>query len=154
MGELKKWALITGATSGIGEATAIELGKKGFSLWLTGRRKARLAEFQKKWSSEFPGEIRTSSFDLTDYEACKKSFHENNDICSELHVLVNNAGLARGVDAVDRGEVNDWDVMIDTNIKGLLYVSRLALPHLKKLGKNSHIINLGSISGHRVLRAW
>ena len=143
-------ALITGATAGIGEATAWELARKGWGLLLTGRREERLQALKKAISAECQVQVSVAAFDIRDYGQCQKALASWSSELSELRILVNNAGLARGTDSMDVGDVDDWEAMIDTNFKGLLYITRLCLPQLKAQGSSAHIVNVGSISGHRV----
>lgn len=146
MNRLKgKMALITGATSGIGKATAELLAESGCNLILTGRREDRLKTLSQTLSSEFGVEVHAASFDITDLEACKLFAEDFAD--KDIDILVNNAGLAKGIDSVQTGNFEDWDAMIDTNVRGVLAMTRLFLP--KMLERNSgHIINLNSTAGH------
>jgi NADP-dependent 3-hydroxy acid dehydrogenase YdfG len=139
-----KWALITGATSGIGKAVAEIFAKSGCNLILTGRREKRLESLKRQLESNASVRVETASFDVTDREACREFVSA---LDHEVDILVNNAGLARGVDAVYDADLDDWDTMIDTNIKGLITMTRLISPMMKK--RNSgHIINISSSSGH------
>ncbi len=140
-----KTALITGATSGIGEATAVQMAEQGVNLILTGRRKERLQKLSKKLREKHDIEVKTAAFDITDRQACR-DFVEN--IRPEsVDILVNNAGGAHGMDPVYSADFADWDAMIDANVKGLLTMIRLISPAMK--ARNSgHIINIGSIAGH------
>jgi NADP-dependent 3-hydroxy acid dehydrogenase YdfG len=139
-----KQVLITGATAGIGEAAARHFAQAGSNLILTGRRKNRLDAISEEIRKEFNVEVRTADFDVRDRDACR-SFVE--DLDTDIDILLNNAGLASGLDPVYDADFEDWDVMIDTNVKGLLNMMRLIGPSLKE--RNSgHIINIGSIAGH------
>lgn len=139
-----KNVVITGATAGIGRATAYEFAARGADLILTGRREDKLKDISDEIRGGYGVEVHTAAFDIQDWEACK-NFADDLDV--EVDVLVNNAGLARGVDPVFAVEKEDWDQMIDTNIKGLLALSRLLIPGMKE--RNSgHVINIGSIAGH------
>jgi NADP-dependent 3-hydroxy acid dehydrogenase YdfG len=140
----KRIALITGATSGIGEATARLLAAHHFNLILCGRRKDRLAVLEKELSGAT--EVTTLSFDVRDKTAVKKSITSLRDKWKEVDILINNAGNAHGLDPIQSGNEEDWDAMIDINVKGLLYVSREILPGMVER-KSGHIINLGSIAG-------
>lgn len=146
MNRLKgKTALITGATSGIGKAIAEHLAELGCNLILTGRRSERLDELSEFLKGKYIITVSTSVFDIRNLDACKQ-FAESNS-SSSIDILVNNAGLARGVDTVQSGDFEDWDSMIDTNVKGLLAMTRLFLPQMIK--RNSgHVINIGSTAGH------
>ena len=139
-----KTVMITGATSGIGEATARILANKDFRLILCGRRKDRLLKLAAELASET--EVFTMSFDVRDR---KKVFELVEDLpaeWAEVDVLINNAGNAHGLAPLQEGSVDDWDAMMDINVKGLLYVSRAILPGMVK--RNSgQIINIGSIAG-------
>ena len=145
MNRLKdKWILITGATSGIGKAAAKIFAESGANLILTGRREERLTTIQKKLQAEYSVEVQIYSFDVRDREACKKCV---DSISQPIDVLLNNAGLASGKDSIDEADFEDWDKMIDTNIKGLLSMTRFVSERMKKRNAG-HIINIGSIAGH------
>jgi NADP-dependent 3-hydroxy acid dehydrogenase YdfG len=145
MNRLKgKTAIITGATAGIGYKTAELLAEKGMHLIITGRRESRLVEISEDFSERFDVSVTHSSFDVQDPDACKDFVSKLN---TNIDLLVNNAGLAKGTDPVFDADLDDWNAMIDTNVKGLLYLSRFIIPGMKK--RNSgHIINLGSTAGH------
>lgn len=139
-----KWTLITGATSGIGKAAALLFAESGSNLVLTGRREENLSNLKMNLVNSLDVEVQTSAFDITDRDACER-FVE--DLENPMDILVNNAGLASGKDPVDSADFFDWDRMIDTNIKGLLNITRFISPAMRK--RNSgHIINIGSIAGH------
>ena len=145
---MKKIALITGATSGIGQATALKAAEAGFEIIITGRREDRLqqlaAEIRQKGS-----EVLSLCFDVRDAEAVKKAIENLDDKWKNIAVLVNNAGLAVGVSPLQEGILDDWERMIDTNVKGLLYVTRAVAPLM--IQKNSgHIVNIASIAGKEV----
>ncbi|MEX0724462.1 MAG: SDR family NAD(P)-dependent oxidoreductase [Gracilimonas sp.] len=145
MNRLKgKSAIITGATAGIGYKTAELLGEEGVDLILTGRRKERLEEIKKDFEDRLNVSAQIAAFDIQNAEACRE-FIES--LSKPVDILVNNAGLAKGTDPVYEADFDDWNTMIDTNIKGLLYLSRLISPQMKE--RNSgHIINVGSTAGH------
>lgn len=146
---MKKYLLITGATAGFGEATANLFAQNGWSLILTGRRNDRLEALKERLSSS-EIDVITLCFDVRDAEEVKSAIGSlSEDVCSQLKVLVNNAGLAVGRGPLDTGLLDDWNRMIDTNIKGLLHVSQAVIPILKKNGFG-HIVNLGSIAGKEV----
>ena len=146
---MKKTIFITGATAGFGEAIARTFSAKGWNLILTGRRKERLDRLKEELS-EKAGEIYCLAFDVQNYDACQNAIHSlPEEVLESIDVLVNNAGLAAGRSSIDQGDLNDWDTMIDTNIKGVLYISKLIIPFLKKK-ESGHIINLGSIAGKEV----
>lgn len=144
---MSKWALITGATSGIGWATARSLAAAGFSILATGRREEKLQELKNILTKEFPNIlVETACFDLTSISDVTAFLKTHDKILNQLEVLVNNAGLAKGIEKMQEAHLEDWDTMIDTNIKGLLYMARGVLPFL--VHKNSgHIVNLGSVAG-------
>jgi NADP-dependent 3-hydroxy acid dehydrogenase YdfG len=127
---MKKIALVTGATSGIGRATATILAKNNYKVVLCGRREDRLAALEKELS-EFT-EIYTLSFDVRDKKAVFESINSLPSNFSKIDVLINNAGNAHGLDAIQNGDVDDWDAMIDINVKGLLYVSKAIIPTMIK----------------------
>ena len=140
-----KRALITGATSGIGKAIAAHFAELGCHLLITGRREERLKELASDLYERHSIEVQISCFDIRDLEACKQFATQHKG--TSIDVLVNNAGLAKGVDSVQSGSFDDWNAMIDTNVKGLLAMTRLFLPEM--IERNSgHIINIGSTAGH------
>jgi 3-hydroxy acid dehydrogenase / malonic semialdehyde reductase len=144
-GRLKdQWVLITGATAGIGKATAFHFAKERANLILTGRRDQRLKELKGELVELFDINVRVFAFDVRDREACRKCVESSDQ---PIDILVNNAGLASGKDAIDSADFEDWDKMIDTNVKGLLNMTRYVSERMRK--RNSgHIINIGSIAGH------
>ncbi len=139
-----KWVLITGATSGIGKACAFHFAEAGSNLILTGRRENRLKEISKEIDEQCSVQIETFAFDIRDREACKNCVDA---ISNPIDILLNNAGLASGKDPVDQADFEDWDKMIDTNIKGLLSMTRFVSEQMRKRD-SGHIINVGSIAGH------
>lgn len=138
---------LTGATSGIGEATARLLARHNFNLILCGRRKDRLDKLQNELSSLT--EVTTLSFDVRDQPALKAAIEALPEKWKKVDVLINNAGNAHGLDPIQTGSLEDWDAMIDINIKGLLYVSREVILGMTER-KAGHIINIGSIAGKEV----
>ena len=141
---MKPIALITGATSGIGEATA-RLLAKNYSLILCGRRADRLESLK----AELPTECLTLSFDIRNRNVVFESLDSMSDGWKKVEVLINNAGNAHGLSKIHEGDVDDWDAMIDINVKGLLYVSKAILPGMVE--RNSgQIINIGSVAGVEV----
>lgn len=142
---MSKIALITGATAGIGEACARLFAQQNYNLILLARRADRLESLSKNLSSEFGIEVKTLVVDVRDKEAVKELETLPED-WKKVNVLVNNAGLSRGLDPINSGDTEDWDVMIDTNIKGLLYVTKIVSNWMIQNGPG-HIINLGSIAG-------
>lgn len=143
---MAKIALITGATSGIGYATALELAGKGYSIIATGRRADRLEELKAKLG-DIP--VHTLTFDVRDKEAVQQAIDSLPAEWREVEVLVNNAGNAHGLSPIQDGSVEDWDAMIDINVKGLLYVTHAVLP-LMRVRKKGHVVNIGSIAGKEV----
>ncbi len=146
---MKKTALITGATAGIGKATAERLAKEGFDIIITGRRKEKLEELQSSIQKAYKVEVLLLEFDVCNYAEVQKYLGNLPERWKNVDVLVNNAGLAVGLSPIHEGVVNDWERMIDTNIKGLLYVTRAITPHMVER-KSGHIINVGSISSKEV----
>ncbi|SKC44958.1 NADP-dependent 3-hydroxy acid dehydrogenase YdfG [Ohtaekwangia koreensis] len=143
----KRIALITGATSGIGEATARLLAGNNFKLILCGRREDRLQSLKREL--EASTEVTTLSFDVRDQQAIATAVASLPAAWKAIDILVNNAGNAHGLDPIQNGSVDDWDAMIDINVKGLLYVSKAVIPVMTER-KSGHIINLGSIAGKEV----
>ncbi|MCI0523577.1 MAG: SDR family oxidoreductase [Bacteroidales bacterium] len=146
---MRKTVLVTGATSGIGEATAIKFAEATNRLIITGRRKDRLHELAEHLVQEYGIDVLPLCFDVRDRKQVDKHLgHLPEDWCN-IDILVNNAGLAAGLNHIDEGDRDDWDQMIDTNIKGLLYVTRAIAPGMVKRG-SGHIINISSIAGKEV----
>ncbi|MCD6090027.1 MAG: SDR family NAD(P)-dependent oxidoreductase [Bacteroidales bacterium] len=146
---MKKIVLISGATAGIGEALAWKFAENNYNLILTGRRSERLEKIKIELSKKYDVEVLTLNFDirkLKEVEDAVKSIPRN---WQNIDVLINNAGLAAGVTPIQEGVYDDWERMIDTNIKGLLYLSRNIIP-MMKARKKGHIINIGSIAGKQV----
>jgi 3-hydroxy acid dehydrogenase/malonic semialdehyde reductase len=140
-----KWALITGASSGIGAATAQRLAESGYNLVLTGRRKDKLEAIAKALKP-ISTEVVLGIFDLQVPAEIENFIRENETVLKNLDVLINNAGLAKGVAKVDQADLKDWDTMLDTNVRGLLHITRGVLPFLLARG-SGHIVNLGSVAG-------
>lgn len=143
---MNRIALITGATSGIGEATAELLAQNNFNLILTGRRKERLEELQQKIQADNNCEIYLLNFDIRSKDETKAAFESLPEQWQNIDVLINNAGLAVGMDPIHEGDQDDWERMIDTNLKGLLYITRLVSPIMAQKG-SGHIVNISSIAG-------
>jgi 3-hydroxy acid dehydrogenase/malonic semialdehyde reductase len=143
----KKITFITGATSGFGKACARTFAKEGRSLILTGRRDDRLQYLKNELIAQYRIDIQTLCFDVRNYEDCQSAINGLKFDDIEIDVLINNAGLAVGKGSIEDGLVDDWNRMIDTNVKGLLHVSKLIIPKLKA---GSQIINIGSIAGKEV----
>jgi 3-hydroxy acid dehydrogenase/malonic semialdehyde reductase len=144
---MKKIALITGATSGIGMATAQILAINGYDLIITGRRDGLLNDLKVKITNDTDAEVLSLCFDIRDLNQVEKAIHSLTGKWESVDVLINNAGLAVGLEPVYSGVIDDWERMIDTNVKGLLYISRLVSPGMVA-NKSGHIINLSSIAGH------
>ncbi|MHA7055581.1 SDR family NAD(P)-dependent oxidoreductase [Aquimarina sp. M1] len=142
-----KTALITGATSGIGKSTAIQFSKQRINLILCGRRQERLNQLQQELGKKVM--VHTLCFDVRDKESVLKNIETLPEEFSTIDILVNNAGNAHGLDPIQTGNLDDWDAMLDINVKGLLYVSKAIIPKMISQ-KSGHIINIGSIAGKEV----
>jgi 3-hydroxy acid dehydrogenase / malonic semialdehyde reductase len=140
------WAFITGASAGFGRAIAEKLASENYNLVVCARRMERLTELKNHCESKFKVEVVPLAFDISNREACMSALEKNSSVISKTTVLVNNAGLAKGVEPFQEGKISDWEVMIDTNVKGLLYVTRAILPHMIAR-KSGHVVNLGSVAG-------
>lgn len=141
---MKKIALITGASSGIGKATAIKFAQAGYHLILCGRREERLIKLKKQLSKQV--EIETLLFDVREKSQVDNAINSLDANWKAIDILVNNAGNAHGHSPINTGDISDWDAMIDGNVKGLLYVSKAVIPQMVER-KTGHIINLSSIAG-------
>lgn len=142
---MKRIALITGASSGIGEACARKFAEGGYSLVLTARRAEKLAELKAELEAEGT-KVKTLTFDVRDAEAAEKAVDSLEPEWRKIDVLINNAGLALGLDKEYEGDPDDWNTMIDTNIKGLLTMTRLIVPGMVERNEG-HVINIGSVAG-------
>ena len=142
-----KTALITGATSGIGKATAKAFANNNYKLILCGRRADRLSELKSELSQLT--EVETLTFDVRDKNAVLESIASLPENFRNIDILINNAGNAHGLDPIQTGDLQDWDDMIDINVKGLLYVSKAVIPGMTQR-KSGHIINIGSIAGKEI----
>jgi len=142
-----KVALITGATSGIGRATAHKFAKHGIKLILCGRRQERLDTIKETLSKQT--KIHTLNFDVRDKEEVFKAIEELPEAFKTIDILINNAGNAHGLDPIETGDIEDWDAMLDINVKGLLYVSKAIIPQMTER-HSGHIINIGSSAGKEV----
>ncbi|MFZ5553296.1 MAG: SDR family oxidoreductase [Bacteroidota bacterium] len=138
--------LITGATSGFGKAVAERFAKEGYRLILTGRRKERLDELSEKLSSSHGVKVHTLCFDVRHRKETEQQLSQLPADFLPIDILINNAGLALGFSSIEDGNTDDWETMIDTNVKGLLYVTRAIAPGMKEK-KSGHIFNIGSIAG-------
>lgn len=142
---MKRIALITGASSGIGEACARKFAEGGYSLILTARRAEKLAGLKAELEAEGT-KVKTLTFDVRDAEAAEKAVDSLEPEWRKIDVLINNAGLALGLDKEYEGDPDDWNTMIDTNIKGLLTMTRLIVPGMVERNEG-HVINIGSVAG-------
>lgn len=142
-----KTAVITGATSGIGKATAYEFARHGINLILCGRRQHRLDIIENALSKLT--DVTTLNFDVRHKKEVNSAFDGLPNKFKQVDILINNAGNAHGLDPIDKGSVEDWDAMMDINVKGLLYVSKVVIPKMVKR-KSGHIINIGSSAGKEV----
>ena len=139
-------ALITGATSGIGKASAKIFAKNGYDLIITGRRKDRLEKISGELKKKLKVKVLSLNFDVRDRKEVEKNLFSLKKEWKKIDVLLNNAGLASGLSSIQEGNINDWEKMIDTNVKGLLYVTRHIAPLMIENGKG-HIINVASLAG-------
>lgn len=146
---MKKTALITGATSGIGRAIALKLAKESYNIIITGRREERLMDLKEEITKEYGSQVLTLNFDIRVYNEVENALNNLPPEWKDIDILVNNAGLAVGLNPIHQGVVEDWERMIDTNIKGLLYATRLVSPRMVER-KSGHIINICSIAGKDV----
>ncbi|MEO7047695.1 MAG: SDR family NAD(P)-dependent oxidoreductase [Ferruginibacter sp.] len=146
---MNKTILITGATAGIGEACAHKFAADGDNLILTGRRAERLKSVKETLQKLYPVKIETCCFDVQVKEAVFNAIENLPEEFKTIDLLINNAGLALGKEPFDKADMDDWDTMMHTNVDGLLYVSRAALPFLKN-SSNPHIINISSVAGKEV----
>ncbi|TDT46106.1 NADP-dependent 3-hydroxy acid dehydrogenase YdfG [Maribacter spongiicola] len=144
---MTKTAFITGATSGIGKSTAIHFALNGINLVLCGRRQDRLDALKEELGKEV--QVHTLNFDIRNKESVKEAVHSLPKEFSQIDILINNAGNAHGMDTIQEGNTDDWDAMLDINVKGLLYVSKAIIPQMVAR-KSGHIINIGSTAGKEV----
>ncbi len=141
--------MVTGATSGIGKATATLFAKRGYNVIITGRRKEKLELLKQRFKRKYAIKVITLCFDIRNVKETKKAWNSLDSDWQRIDILINNAGLAKGFAPIHKGKIDDWDQMIDTNIKGLLYITRLVSPGMVKL-KKGHILNVCSSAGHEV----
>jgi len=146
---MSKTILVTGATSGFGRAIAKRFAKNGYTVCITGRREDRLEALKTELEQAYGAKIIALNFDIRDKQQVITAIDALKTQIDRLDVLVNNAGLASGLSTIDEGDTDDWDAMIDTNIKGLLYTTRIISNLMIKNGKG-HIINIGSVAGKEV----
>ncbi len=145
----RKIAWVTGAGSGIGKACALLLAKNGFNLILSGRRRHMLEQVMAQAKAEYDADSLVLELDVRNREQVLKVTSELDSAWRKIDVLINNAGLAMGLSSFENGDLDHWDIMIDTNIKGLLYVSRAVVPLMIEAG-TGHIVNVGSIAGKEI----
>jgi 3-hydroxy acid dehydrogenase / malonic semialdehyde reductase len=143
-----KIIMVTGATAGFGRAIAVRFAQNGYNVIITGRRKERLDELEKELL-KFGIKVKTLNFDVRNRKEVEKVIAGLEKEWREIDILVNNAGLAAGLSHIDNGDIDDWDRMIDTNVKGLLYMTRNVAPLMVAKG-SGHIFNISSIAGKEV----
>ena len=143
---MNKIIMITGATAGFGKATALQFARNGFDVIITGRRKERLDHLERELLSSGNIRVLSLNFDVRNRDEVATVISNLPEEWKDIEILVNNAGLAVGMDHIDAGNIDDWERMIDTNIKGLLYVTRAVAP-LMVVRNRGHIFNIGSIAG-------
>ncbi len=136
---------ITGASSGIGEACAIKFAREGYNLIINGRRKDRIDQLASKLEKDYKVNVKALVFDVRDKESVNHQISSLPEEWTAIDILINNAGLALGLSDIHEGDTRDWEQMIDTNVKGLLYVSKAVIPKMISRGKGQ-IINIGSIA--------
>lgn len=146
---MAKIALITGATSGIGAACAHLFAAQGYHLILVARRQDKLEDISKRLIDKYAVDVKTIIADVRDQEDLSYKLEGLSSQLKKVAVLINNAGLSQGLDPIDKGNINDWDTMIDTNVKGLLYVTKI-VSNWMIAQKAGHIVNIGSIAGQEV----
>ncbi len=142
-------ALVTGSTAGIGQATAIMLAKNNYDVIITGRRMPRLVDLKEKLEKEFNVKVYILNFDIRKRLEMESVLEKMPQEWKNIDILINNAGLAAGLDYIYEADIYDWEQMIDTNVKGLLYISRYFMPIMINR-KKGHIINISSIAGKEV----
>jgi NADP-dependent 3-hydroxy acid dehydrogenase YdfG len=146
---MNKIVLITGATAGIGRACAVKFAAAGFDLIITGRRNERLIELRSELEKQYGIEALTLCFDVQDRQAVTQTFADLPQRWQKIDVLINNAGLALGRDSFEDADMDDWETMLNSNVHGLLYVSKAVLPFMLAQNKG-HIVNMGSVAGKEV----
>ena len=144
-----KIVFITGASSGIGKACAFEFAKNRARLILCARRKERLEKLSQELTNQFDTDVLVIELDVRDKDEVENQINNLPEEWKNIDILLNNAGLSRGLDKLHKGKLQDWDEMIDTNVKGLLYVSHAVIPGMVERSQGD-IINIGSIAGHEV----
>ena len=144
-----RWALITGATAGIGHAIAEVLAEAGVNLVIIGRREDRLSQLAHDLTALHAVKVKVLPVDVRERKNLEASLLSSSSEISQLSILINNAGLARGTDLMQDANLDDWEAMVDTNLKGLLFTTRFCLPHLLQQ-TDSHVVNIGSVAGRWV----
>lgn len=143
--------LVTGATSGFGKAIAQKFAENGYDIIATGRREDRLNNLKQELEEQYGVRVTTLMFDIRSRQEVEEAVEQLRKQTDVIDILVNNAGLASGLSTIDEGDIDDWELMIDTNLKGLLYVTRMVVPMLKS-SRAGHIINIGSTAGKTVYK--
>lgn len=146
---MNRTAIVTGATSGFGRAIALRLAGLGYQLIVTGRRKELLDTLTAEISEKYSASVLALNFDVRDFKACEEAVNSLPDEFKSIDLLVNNAGLAAGAAPFDQSLLDDFDRMIDTNVKGLLYMTKLIVPGMIE-SQGGHIVNISSIAGIEV----
>lgn len=146
---MNKIVFITGATSGFGEACAVKFAQSGYDVIINGRREERLERLKSRLEADYTVKVLTLPFDVRNRAVALNAIQNIPEEWKDISVLINNAGLALGRDLFDESAIDDWDTMIDTNVKGLLYVTKAVLPMMIKK-QRGHIINLGSVAAKQV----
>jgi len=146
---MNKTIMITGATTGFGKATAVKFARNGYNIIITGRRKEKLDDLEKELRGYEKIEVLSLNFDVRKKSEVEYAIGNLSEEWKSIDILVNNAGLAVGLDHIQDGNTDDWDRMIDTNLKGLLYVTRAVAPLMVARNKG-HIFNIGSIAGKEI----
>lgn len=145
-----QWALVTGASAGMGRAIAHALAARGVNLLVNARRGKRLLELKDELSARHGVRIEPLVFDICELRQCEAALEEKSEMVSQVSILVNNAGVGRGTGPMHQASISDWDEMMDTNVRGLLYMTRLILPHM--VSRNAgHVVNIGSVAGRWTL---
>ncbi|WP_276134363.1 SDR family NAD(P)-dependent oxidoreductase [Polluticoccus soli] len=148
---MSKTILVTGATSGFGKAIATLFAQHGYNVCITGRRKERLEQLKTELENNFGIAVTTLQFDIRNRQEVEDAISLLQQKIDRIDILVNNAGLAAGLSSIEDGDVDDWETMIDTNVKGLLYITRQVAPLMKAQG-SGHIVNIGSTAGKLVYK--
>jgi hypothetical protein len=140
------WALVTGASAGMGRAVSEALAARGVNVLVNARREQRLLDLKQELHGKYGVQVEPLVFDIRDFKTCESVLKEKSDLVSQVSILVNNAGMAKGSAPVHEASIEDWEQTIDTNIKGLLYMTRLILPQMVERNAG-HIVNIGSVGG-------